>query len=129
MGDRLFSVEEANALLPQLRRRLGSIQAISAAIERLHPLGGDMEEAARGIAESGGRLVPAPYMASLCRLRDEFAAVKELGVFLKDWDEGLVDFPHMRGGKVVLLCWKLGEDRVHHWHEVEAGFEGRKPLP
>jgi hypothetical protein len=56
-------------------------------------------------------------------------AVVELGVQVKDIDEGLVDFPALRRGETVLLCWKLGEDRVGFWHTIEEGFAGRRPLP
>jgi hypothetical protein len=55
-------------------------------------------------------------------------AIIALGVQLKDFDSGLCDFPHLRDGRVVLLCWKQGEDRIAWWHEVEAGFAGRQPL-
>jgi len=60
------------------------------------------------------------------------AAVEELnrlGVLVKDLDRGLVDFPALRQGEEVLLCWQVGEDEVAFWHGVEEGFAGRKPLP
>ena len=59
------------------------------------------------------------------------ADLEEAGVQVKDLDRGLVDFPaqHPESGEVVLLCWHLGEDRVGHWHGLEEGFAGRKPLP
>jgi len=49
-------------------------------------------------------------------------------VEIKDFDQGLCDFPHLRGGKIVYLCWKKGESRIEWWHDVEAGFAGRQPL-
>lgn len=56
-------------------------------------------------------------------------AIHELGGLVKDLDRGLVDFPARRGGEDVLLCWQLGEETIEHWHGVEEGFAGRKPLP
>ena len=57
------------------------------------------------------------------------AEVSDLGVQLKDHSRGLIDFPSMRDGRVVLLCWQLGErDEIEFWHETEAGFAGRQPL-
>jgi len=57
------------------------------------------------------------------------AVYAELGVEVKDLDEGLVDFPALRRGETVLLCWRLGEDDVGYWHTVQEGFAGRRPLP
>jgi hypothetical protein len=56
-------------------------------------------------------------------------AIHGLGAIVKDPDEGLVDFPALRGGENVYLCWRLGEDRIEFWHGVDEGFAGRKPLP
>jgi hypothetical protein len=51
-----------------------------------------------------------------------------MGVHIKDIDRGLCDFPYMRNGRVVYLCWQLGEDAIAFWHDIEAGFAGREPL-
>jgi hypothetical protein len=56
-------------------------------------------------------------------------ALQELGLLVKDLDEGLVDFPALHGEEEVLLCWRLGEDEVAFWHSLDEGFAGRKPLP
>lgn len=61
----------------------------------------------------------------LTRLNDELTAI---GCILKDWATGLVDFPAVNGGRRVWLCWRLGEEQVTHWHELEAGFTGRQPI-
>ena len=55
--------------------------------------------------------------------------LQRLGVLVKDLDRGLVDFPALREGEEVLLCWQVGEDEIAHWHGVDEGFAGRKPLP
>jgi hypothetical protein len=54
--------------------------------------------------------------------------VKEMGVIIKDVDKGLCDFPYMRQGRVVYLCWQLGEESISYWHDIETGFSGREPL-
>ena len=63
---------------------------------------------------------------SLARTIDE---IVERGAEVKDLDEGLIDFPALRHGETVLLCWKLGEDEIRYWHALEDGFAGRQPLP
>ena len=55
--------------------------------------------------------------------------IDEHGAQVKDLDEGLIDFPALRDGETVLLCWKLDEDEIRYWHRVEDGFAGRRPLP
>jgi hypothetical protein len=130
---KLFTPEEANATLPLVR-----------AIVR------DICELAKDLREREERLsnVPAPsqgalgkaYLEELEQAQTDFEADQEklldyvrelndLGVELKDQNIGLVDFPCMREGRVVYLCWRLGEPEVAFWHEVEAGYAGRQKLP
>ena len=124
---KLFTVEEANALLPAVRR-------IVAQIARAHrELLTDREAARRAAegAELGGGFMPGGgrYVAALVRLSEGAGELEALGVQLKDFARGLIDFPTLRDGRVVLLCWELGEgDRIEWWHEVEAGYAGRQPL-
>ena len=71
----------------------------------------------------------ARYVASLTVLAESVGQLEALGVQIKDYERGLVDFPSMRDGRVVLLCWQLGEgESIEWWHDVEAGFAGRQPL-
>ncbi|MCA1629112.1 MAG: DUF2203 domain-containing protein [Acidobacteria bacterium] len=124
---KLFSVEEANELLPEVRR-------IVAAISRAHVRVAAAREGSRLAAEgaqSGGGFMPggAGYVRALMRLAESVGELETLGVQLKDYERGLIDFPAMRDGRVVLLCWQLGEgDRIEWWHDVDAGFAGRQPL-
>ena len=124
---KLFTVEEANALLPTVRR-------IVAGIRRAHAEVAARREAARRAAEGaeqGGGSMPggARYAAALLRLAERAGALDALGVQLKDYARGLIDFPSLRDGRVVLLCWELGEgDHIEWWREVEAGYAGRQPL-
>jgi hypothetical protein len=78
----------------------------------------------RPLAEAGAEI--EREARELARLVDEIA---EHGAEVKDLDEGLIDFPALRQGETVLLCWKLGEDEIRYWHRVEDGFAGRRPLP
>ena len=88
------------------------------------------------IAGNGGGVRPHEVDELQVAMDDEAAEIvrcvaelQELGLLVKDLDEGLVDFPALRGGEEVLLCWRLGEEEVAFWHTLEDGFAGRKPLP
>jgi hypothetical protein len=93
----------------------------------------DMREDARAAAaesESGGGMAGgAVYVETLYEIGKIIAEISNHGVQLKDHSRGLIDFPSMREGRIVLLCWQLGEhDEIQWWHETEAGFAGRQPL-
>ncbi|MDT7602517.1 MAG: hypothetical protein QOF61_514 [Acidobacteriota bacterium] len=125
---KLFSVEEANALLPTVRR-------IVAQIARAHAFVASRREssqrAAEGASASGGGFMPegAAYVRALTALVESTGELETLGVQIKDYARGLIDFPAMREGRVVLLCWELGEgDQIEWWHDTEAGYAGRQPL-
>jgi hypothetical protein len=124
---KLFSVEEANALLPTVR-------SILAGLTRAHRVVLSAQTAAKTAAEgaeSGGGFMPGGtrYAAALLRLVELSGQLEALGVQLKDYARGLVDFPSLRDGRVVLLCWEFGEgDRIEWWHETEAGYAGRQRL-
>jgi hypothetical protein len=68
------------------------------------------------------------YVDSVSRLLFLLHQIKEMGVLLKDVEKGLCDFPYMKQGRVVYLCWHLGEETITTWHEIETGFSGREPL-
>ena len=71
----------------------------------------------------------ADYVAALSSLAEASGELEALGIQLKDYERGLIDFPALRDGRVVLLCWQMGEgDSLEWWHDVEAGFAGRQPL-
>jgi hypothetical protein len=124
---KLFTVEEANALLPAVQGIVGRIQRayarVSAAQERARL-------AAAGAALGGGGMEGgADYVLSLSELAEASGELEGLGVQLKDYERGLIDFPTLREGRVVLLCWEMGEgDELEWWHDLEAGFAGRQPL-
>jgi hypothetical protein len=124
---KLFTLSEANAMLPTVRR-------IAAAISRAHREIVSLQEAARAAAENaalgGGFMAEGTrYVKDLMSLAEHTGELEALGVQLKDYDRGLLDFPSMREGRVVLLCWQLGEgDRIEWWHDLETGFGGRQPI-
>jgi hypothetical protein len=132
MPQRRFTPAEANEALadvrPLVERMVAAKRALDEAQER-------WDEVARTIAGNGGRM-PAHELAALhdeveraaTGLAEILTEIDELGILVKDLDSGLVDFPSVRDGEKVLLCWRLGEDEVAFWHRLEDGFAGRQPL-
>ncbi len=125
--DHHFTVAEANALLPQLRRWLAALQALdqryAASREQL------FERLDKRRYDAGG-----PELARHYGLWLEWRAAAEkivtAGVQIKDLERGLVDFPHLLAdsGDEVLLCWELSEPEVRYWHTIDSGYGGRRPL-
>jgi hypothetical protein len=131
--DRHFTVEEANESLPAVRplveRMVEHRRALNAALER-------QERLTATIGGNGGAISPQEMAEVQAEIENEATGIahcinglQELGVLVKDLDMGLVDFPALRQGEEVLLCWRLGEDEVGYWHGLEEGFAGRKELP
>ncbi len=133
MAERHFTPEEANALLEQVRPVAESLvahrRAFTVAAARRARL-------TQRISGNGGDFDPQEPSELDEQLQREAEAVagaveelQALGVLVKDLDRGLVDFPALREGEEVLLCWQVGEGEVAYWHGLEEGFAGRKPLP
>ena len=122
---KLFTVEEANALLPELRARLEALRRMRRLITRLAD---ELKLAEARATEGGGTIFGGRYLEALHQATVAANAISEMGVQIKDLERGLFDFPHLREGRVVLLCWLQNEDQIEWWHEVEAGFAGRQPL-
>src|SRR5690349_1665631 len=124
---KLFTVEEANALLPTARRVVGRIQCAYARVSAAQE---SARLAAAGAAQGGGGMEGGgDYVLALSDLAEASGELEELGVQLKDYERGLIDFPTLRDDRVVLLCWQMGEgDTLEWWHDLEAGFAGRQPL-
>ncbi|MFL5934054.1 MAG: DUF2203 domain-containing protein [Gaiellaceae bacterium] len=133
MAERHFTPEEANELLEQVRPLAESLVA--------HRRSFTVVAARRArlslrISGNGGDFDPQEPSELEVQLEAEAEAVARtvealqgLGVLVKDLDRGLVDFPALRNGEEVLLCWQVGEDEIAYWHGLEEGFAGRKPLP
>ena len=123
---RLFTVEEANAALVVVRPKLERLRTLYGRISTFR----DQAKAAAAASESGGGMEGGSvYVQALYDIGRITTELGEMGVQLKDYTRGLIDFPTMRDGKVVLLCWQLGErEEIEWWHDTEAGFAGRQPL-
>ena len=129
---RRFTPSEANAELAEIRPLVEQLVAHRREQQRLS---GEREELAAHISGNGGG-IDAATLGGLDEAeraeRIEIArcvnAIHERGVIVKDLDTGLVDFPALRDGEEILLCWRLGEDEVAYWHGLEEGFAGRKRL-
>jgi hypothetical protein len=128
----LFTLDQAEALLPRLNELLLDMQRCKREIDALR---GDLGHAVHRSA-GNGHVKDETELAGKRRRAEAFveqlnahlAEINTLGVELKDVDQGLLDFPHERDGRVVYLCWRLGEDSIAWWHELDAGFTGRQPL-
>ena len=126
---RLFTLAEANALLPELVPILESLRETKARLiearDALSKLTPAMRSNGYGMAAVGLERRVGNLVATLTRGIERVAS---LGVELKDVDQGLIDFPSRREGRIVLLCWRLGEGELAYWHEPDEGFAGRQPL-
>jgi hypothetical protein len=129
---RYFTPKEANDELLEIRPLVEELVAHRREQQRLQA---SRFELAAKIAGNGGGIDPqvlAEAEQAEQRERMEIArcvnAIHGRGAIVKDVDEGLLDFPALRRGEEILLCWRLGEDEVAHWHGLEEGFAGRKRL-
>jgi hypothetical protein len=126
---RLFTVEQANNLIPQLIPLLVTLRSNRAAALSVQQSLDELTPAMRGNG-SGLRAVELEQELSdlVMRIAAGVREVARLGVVIKDLDHGLVDFPSRRDGRIVYLCWRLGEEQVAYWHETDSGFFGRQAL-
>lgn len=123
--EKYYTVEEANAMLPELRELVEQIQAARDEILATYPAAVPVLKQVN--LNSGGKEAN-PYTVAIWKLNARVRRLISMGVQLKDLDRGLVDFPAWREDQEVLLCWHLGEDEVTHWHDLESGFAGRQSL-
>jgi hypothetical protein len=133
MADRSFTLDEAQSLLPVLESLLRTAIDGKKLIEAVDT---ELQELAHRVFLSGGLLVNIIQVArrkaerekTIQRVKDTLAEIDATGVQVKDLDIGLLDFPCQVEGHTVLLCWKLGEKGITHWHDTSEGFAGRKPI-
>jgi hypothetical protein len=117
---KLFTAEEANALLPLMKHEL---ELIRESLAVLRKASASLPPGAR--VDDGSAPVSA---AALAQLQGAEKRLADMGVELKDVEQGLFDFPALRDERVVLLCWREGEPEVEWFHEIVEGFAGRQPL-
>lgn len=123
---KLFTLSEANRLLPSIIPKLNEIKLLYAAID-------GQRESSRAAASAshfgGGMEGGAGYVNTLYKVGELTTELSDLGIELKDYKRGLIDFPCMRSGSVVYLCWQIGDsDEIEWWHETDAGFAGRQRI-
>ena len=122
---RYFTVEEARSALDLVRPMMEEIQSIRRDILAHQPEVWPMIEKSAG---NGGNLAASKLVRSFERLDELVHQLQDTGAILKDLNQGLIDFPAMREGHEVYLCWKYGESELAFWHEIDAGFSGRRSL-
>ena len=125
MDERIFTLTEAQSLLPRLRTLL---EEIGEEWQHMRDLNPEIQKARDNSALDGFSKSGVEYVESVSHLMSLIYQIKDMGVLLKDADKGLCDFPYLKHGRVVYLCWQLGEDSIQFWHDIETGFAGREPL-
>lgn len=133
MSQRTFTLDEAQVLLPVLESLLRRSIEGKQLLEKIEA---EFQEVSQRIFLGGGIRVDIARLAvrkaekekALQRVKDALAEIDSTGVQVKDLDVGLLDFPCRVQDQTILLCWKLGEKQITHWHGLEEGFRGRKPI-
>lgn len=120
-----FTLEQANKLVPFVAKLLDELTDARNQLATAKNLLEPMLQKAGG---NGGSKAGSDYVLLLQHFNALLSTFQEWGCELKDIDDGLVDFPSYREGKLVYLCWKRGEERIEFWHDIEAGFGGRQPV-
>jgi len=133
MAEKYFDRHEAEELLPAIREFLEEARKQKRVLDSITA---EISDAAMRVMMLGGSLPPFAELNRKKNQREQVAEqltrtveeIQQIGCLVKDLETGLVDFPSLRGGEKVYLCWKLGEARIGYWHGIEEGFAGRKPL-
>lgn len=125
MYDRTFTIKEANKLLSGLSKLLIEAKRVS---EQLISWQDDIQPACDRATYDGGSPLGPSYVQKVLDLHEITLAISKKGVLVKDLQRGLCDFPHELDGRIVYLCWELGEEEIKWWHETTDGYAGRKPL-
>ena len=133
MANRTFTLSEAQVLLPVLESLLRTAMGSKRLVVEIDA---ELQDVGNRIFVNGGTLVNIVRLAArkaerekaLQRVKDSLAEIDAAGVQVKDLDIGLLDFPCVVEDRVILLCWKLGEKSIGHWHGTEEGFANRKPI-
>ena len=122
---RIFTLSEARGLLPKLRKLLTRVSSERGALLNMRL---EIDKAREKADHGGGSPMGPRYLKHMIRFSEAVQEIQYLGVLIKDYRTGLVDFPYERDGRIVYLCWKADEDEIGWWHEVESGFAGRQPV-
>ena len=122
--DKHYTLDEARALLPQIRQWLERLNRLRQDLERCEKRLSGMTEQGNDI---GGETVNN-WIRTLADMQEVLAEFQRRRIFLKDLSRGLIDFPAIMGGKEVFLCWESDEDDIEFWHDLETGYGGREKL-
>lgn len=133
MPERTFTLEEAQSLLPVLESLLKTAIEGKKSAEAIDA---EFQEIAHRVFLNGGTLLKIVPLAkrkaerekAVQAVKDAITEITAIGVLVKDIDMGLLDFPCVVEGEMILLCWKLGESAITFWHGLEEGYAGRKPI-
>ena len=133
MAERYFTVADVEALIPDLSRVMKRVMSahaeVSATQERMQAEQQRIAMAGGGVLDRRAWRADKDKIERLTgEIRRGLAEIVELGGAPKDLGLGLVDFPHLRDGREVNLCWRYGEREIRHWHGLDEGYAGRKPL-
>ncbi|MCC6791737.1 MAG: DUF2203 domain-containing protein [Thermomicrobiales bacterium] len=130
-GDRvrLFTLAEANAMLAIVRPLLDGLAEVKRGLDVVH---NQLLRISPKMRENGHRLEALRLEDQMERLVDRLSrGIRDLelmGIEIKDVDTGLIDFPSLHHGRVIYLCWRLGESEIAYWHEITTGFAGRRSV-
>jgi len=122
---RYFTLKEANATLKEIAPLIEEIFKIRQTILDRRPEVWPVIERAAG---NGGSQAASKLVREFERMDTLIHQIQDMGVLLKDLNMGLLDFPYLKDGREIYLCWKYGEEKIAFWHEIEAGYAGRQPI-
>ncbi|MEW5701200.1 MAG: DUF2203 domain-containing protein [Candidatus Zixiibacteriota bacterium] len=120
-----FTLAEANAMLPQIRAIFEQIAALRAQLAERQ---GDLALVHRAAPGNGGDPNGSELVIQSETIGRLLHELEQNGVIVQDPEAGIIDFPHIRDGEEIFLCWRSGEESVSHWHHLDTGFRGRKPI-
>ena len=122
--DKVYTLSEARSLISELRPKLKNLSSIW---EKILPYSKQFEELKKNADKGGGTLGNLKhYYSYVVELNKTMNYLQNLNIEIKDISKGLIDFPSLKDGRVVYLCWKMDEETINHWHETREGFAGRK---
>lgn len=123
---KIFTVEEANELIPWVKSKLEEIRTLYGVVDGFRE---SARSASAASQHGGGMAGGTRYVKALYEIGKLTTEIDGAGIQLKDQSRGLIDFPSRRSGRIVLLCWQLGEpEEILWWHDIDAGFSGRQPI-
>ena len=125
INSKFFSVEEANAYIPQLLIDIPRIQILMKSLTDEYL---DVDKARKKVQMNGGSMQGADYLNCVLKINYLTDELESKGCVLKGIEHGLVDFPSLRDGKEVYLCWKNPEQQIEYWHDIQSGFTGRQRI-